>query len=414
MGRLFQIIVHRKRNPRRPNMKLRAALSIILISISLALLTGCRSTQVAYRVSANSSTRSHGLMTESSLPSVASATSSAKKGPVVQAAAQKRLMIYTGMMALIVDDIADSMERTKKLVEQEGGYMHAMTSSSIVLKVPAAQFQDVVLKTERLGEVTLKEIEGRDVTGKMRDLNIRLSNKEEVRKRLVKLLERTEKVEDAIAIEKELGRITESIELMKGELASLKDQIAYSTLTVSFNSPVPQHAAKKEMPFPWVEQLAGDLVQGRVRARYARSGGKQVKFDLPKSFALYQKASYSTRAMSANDVIIKVQREENAKGTDIEFWATLVKRSLAANRAIKINKTSDMKIADNRDAKLIEGVKEVGGEMHSYLVVIAQTKEHVYTYEAWGEMADFEKARESIEVSIQSMDIVSFLGSLFE
>jgi len=95
------------------------------------------------------------------------------------------------------------------------------------------------------------------------------------------------------------------------------------------------------------------------------------------------------------------------------FWTTLIRRSLTAKHAIVIELAHDTKIRDNVEAKIIEGSKEIAREDYAYLVAVAQTDKHVYTYEAWGLSENFAKAKESLEKSIRSMDVLTFLQSLF-
>ena len=325
----------------------------------------------------------------------------------------QRVMIYNAVMSLVVDNIQDARETVRKETERAGGYMQAMDAASIVVKVPAAKFLEVIAAVEKLGEVTQKEVKGTDVTEQMRDLQIRLKNAEEVRKRLVVLLDHAESVEDALKVERELERVTESIELFKGKIKALENQVAFSTLTVYLNSPLPQRIIKEEVPFPWVTELAGDMAKGSVIEMPTRTGGRRVVFDPPQSFAKYHEADYVTRATSADGVFIKVERHPNVEGADLAFWSKLIRRSLTAKQAIVVKQERDTTIRDNVAAKIIEGVKEISSEEYGYLVAVAQTDDYVYTYEAWGPSKEFAKAKESLEKSIRSMNVLTFLGSLF-
>jgi len=139
------------------------------------------------------------------------------ESPEVDPARPERLVVYNAVANVVVQNISQSIAQLKSSVAAMGGYMQQMTSNSITLKVPVKRFMDALTEVEKLGEVTHKDIKGTDVTEQMRDLNIRLANAENVLGRLTKLLERADKVEDAIKIEKELERITETIELLKGK-----------------------------------------------------------------------------------------------------------------------------------------------------------------------------------------------------
>jgi len=225
--------------------------------------------------------------------------------PEIDPARQERLVVYNGVVNVVVQRISDSLKQIRSAVEEMGGYMQEMTTKFITLKIPADKFAAVIAEVEALGEVTLKDIKGADVTDQMRDLDIRLKNASQMRERLVKLLERTEKVEDALKIEKELQRITETIELLKGKIAHLTNSVAFSTLTVKFNSPVPQEDATKITPFAWVHALGSGLTAPATRHPY-ESGGvwRSAAFELPQGYVKYYDDTRRTRAMSADGVMI--------------------------------------------------------------------------------------------------------------
>jgi len=378
-----------------------------IVALGLACCAGCTSSGAMYAAMAATPAPSAADAVPASMPLPEARELANRDVPSAKPGA-KRLMIYNGALTLLVDNIGESLDAVRKTVEQAGGYMHSMDSCSITVKIPAAKFRDITTTIEKLGDVTHKNITGRDVTDKMRDLNIRLKNAEAIRKRLVALLERAEKVEDALAIERELGRLTEKIELLKGQIAALEDKVAFSTLTVRFNSPVPQKAKKEGIPFSWVRNLGAEMLHGLSGVRQTRRG-KHVSFDMPESFAKYSEWSYTTRAVSAEGVIIKVQRRRNVEGADLQFWTKLARRALTDQRAMKLQPTRDIKMRKDDPGKLLEGVKEIGGEKYGYIVAIAQTEKRVYVYEAWGRLPELEEVRESIEESIRTMKI----GGLF-
>jgi hypothetical protein len=294
------------------------------------------------------------------------------------------------------------MNRTRGVVEKAGGYMQSLRNNTMILKIPAAKFTEIIAEIEALGEVASKSIVGEDVTDRMRDLRIRLKNATQIRDRLAALLEKAEKVEEALEIERELGRVTENIELLKGQIQAMENQIAFSTLTVRFNSPLPQQTVKQEIPFPWVLELGADLVTGtRTQSHYHRRRGRgRVRFDLPKSFAKYEDRHYRTRALSADGVLLKVARHTNVEGGDLTFWTTFVKKSLSMQRAILVKRVDKSTVYRGKECVILEGVKEIGGKPYAYLVAIAVTKNHVVTYEAWGPADAFESAKTAIKTSI--------------
>jgi hypothetical protein len=94
------------------------------------------------------------------------------------------------------------------------------------------------------------------VTDEFVDTEIRIKNGRAMQARLKILLEKAN-VKDALEIEKEMRRVTEELELLEGKLKLLKDKIAYSTITVTFQGR--GAGALRDMPlrlpFPWLSEL---------------------------------------------------------------------------------------------------------------------------------------------------------------
>jgi hypothetical protein len=84
-----------------------------------------------------------------------------------------------------------------------------------------------------LGKVRERAITGQDVTTQFTDLQLRLDNKEKMLLRLRELLAQAENTTVTLEVEKEISRVTLEIEQIKGTLIYLKDQITYSTITIS-------------------------------------------------------------------------------------------------------------------------------------------------------------------------------------
>jgi hypothetical protein len=317
---------------------------------------------------------------------------------------RNRQIVYDGVIALLVDSISEKMARTREIVEAVDGYMQTIQNGVIVFKIPAAVFEETLRRIEALGEVSYKNVVGEDITDKMRDLGIRLKNAEQIRDRLAALLERADKVEDALKIERELGRVTESIELLKGTLRVLENRIAFSTLTVKFNSPLPQQTVKQKIPFPWVLKLGGDMVAGGGSSfYYDRRSSRHLKFDLPVSFAKYEESRSLTRATSADGVLIKVERHVNVDGGDLAFWTTYIRQALATRRAIRVDDETAITISRGQSGCILSGSKEIGGTPYGYKVAITQTDKYVLTYEAWGPVEELKGSEAAIKKSISTL-----------
>ena len=312
-----------------------------------------------------------------------------------------RLVTYNADVHLVVRKIAETLKAVEGIASSSGGYMQRMSARSITIKVPAARFGEALGEVEALGELARKEVRGTDVTEKMRDLKIRLANSEEVRKRLVQLLAKCAAVKEALAIEKELARVTETVELLKGRIRFIENSVAFSTITVHLNSPLPQKAAVRPAPFGWVNALAGGI-SGRRSGHFGRGG---VRFQPPESYVMPRSRYGPVRAFSADEVEIAVARNENHRGGTLEFWSKLVRNHLVKRKVIAVTDEADLELASGAKARLLVGTKEIGRKRYGYLVAVAATRRQVFVFQAWGPEAEFSADRKKLEGAVRSMRV---------
>jgi hypothetical protein len=318
-------------------------------------------------------------------------------------ALQQRLLVYNATLGLTVDRIAYAIEQAKTIAEKAGGYVHQMSTDSATLRVPAAKFHEVLGQLLQLGRVAHKQVTGTDVTEQYRDLHIRLDNAEKLRGRLVQLLDKAQKVEEMLKVEQELGRVTEDVELLKGKARHLEHNVAFSTLTVQFTSSIPQEQFDTRIPFAWVNDLGRDLVRGESgRPHEARAEWALVAIALPPSYVKYYEWDYTTRAMSADGVMIQVRRLANYRGGTAEFWHGLVRRALVDEQHFTLGEDKTVAVHGGV-ARLLALQKVIGAQPHAYLVAVAATEHHVYVFEAWGHEDKVKAARAGLEAALGTM-----------
>ena len=167
-----------------------------------------------------------------------SAVPSMPKGkPAAGEAVPGRMLIWTADVTLEVDDVEQTAEQVAELAKKHGGRVASQRnrgeeSARLKLRVPSAKLADVMAELETLGAVSDTSVSSRDVTEAYRDLDARLKNKLALRERLRALLTKAKDVKDVLAIEKEMVRLQEEIDVMQGRLKSLKDQVDMATLDV--------------------------------------------------------------------------------------------------------------------------------------------------------------------------------------
>lgn len=167
------------------------------------------------------------------------------------------LLIFTASFVMAVFEVKKSLDEVEAVGRDLGGFLSRRDDRSITVRIPAARFDEAVARVEKLGDVVSRDVSSEDVTDQFRDLVIRLQNATAMRDRLEKLLAKADKVEDALNVERELGRVTQEIELMKGRLKYLKDRVSFSTLTVEFRPQGAEHVGPRpvRLPLPWLSDL---------------------------------------------------------------------------------------------------------------------------------------------------------------
>ena len=168
---------------------------------------------------------------------------------------RRPMLVYRARLGLAVFKVQEQLDTIEAMTKDQGGYLVARTQNEIRVRVPAERFQEAVDAILKLGDVNFRQVATDDVTAEYTDLEIRLKNALDVRARLQLLLHKAQKVEEAIQVERELLRLTDEIETMKGRLKLLRELAAYSTIDVAFSERSSPLQSRVALPFPWLETL---------------------------------------------------------------------------------------------------------------------------------------------------------------
>ncbi len=140
--------------------------------------------------------------------------------PLAPAIKTDRLLAREAWLDLEVDDEEDVEPATAKAraaVETRGGYVVWERGGSLLVRVPEKELTDTLDDFAKLGEVERRELAAEDVTEESVDLDVRIDNARRMQARLRDLVARAEKVEDVLAVEKELARVTEELERLEAK-----------------------------------------------------------------------------------------------------------------------------------------------------------------------------------------------------
>lgn len=154
----------------------------------------------------------------------------------------KRMIVYNAEIELAVERFSEVAERIAALAEQFGGYLADSTVSGMPgesrrgqwrIRVPAARFQALLDAFRPLGEVRSLSTGSNDVSEEFYDVEARVRNQKQEETRLLKLLdERTGKLEEVLAVEREIARVRGETERLEGRLRVLTDLTSLSTVTL--------------------------------------------------------------------------------------------------------------------------------------------------------------------------------------
>jgi hypothetical protein len=173
----------------------------------------------------------------------------------VRAAAD--LLVYEASVTLGVYQVEQAISAVLAASRELGGQIVVRNDEQVVFRVPRARFEEALAHIDRVGDVVHRDVRAEDVGDKYRDLEVRLRNSRAVRDRLAELLARATTVEDSLKIEAQLGRVTEEIERLAGELELLGSRVAYSKITVLFQARHTEevHEDVMRLPFPWLKTM---------------------------------------------------------------------------------------------------------------------------------------------------------------
>jgi len=162
---------------------------------------------------------------------------------------QERMIIYTGRLAIVVDDTSEAIDQIRGIVESLGGYVSNSRSwyegdpeneqlhARMTIRVPAESLDQALSQIKALAnKVQQEEMSGGDVTEEYTNLGARLRNLEATETELRELLrEVRESQGDADQILKVHQRLTEvrgQIEQLKGRMQYLERSVAMARVDI--------------------------------------------------------------------------------------------------------------------------------------------------------------------------------------
>jgi hypothetical protein len=146
-----------------------------------------------------------------------------------------RKILFSANLSITVKEPEEANQRMKEIARKHEGYVSEEGTARTVIRVSSARLEEAVEEVAALGKVTSKSLTGQDVTEDYLDLQVRLDNAQKARERYLELLAKAENVEAALKVEKELERLNETIDLLKGRINRIEHLDQFSTITARWS-----------------------------------------------------------------------------------------------------------------------------------------------------------------------------------
>jgi len=157
-------------------------------------------------------------------------------------------IIKTAYLTIEVQDIPGTIESIKGLVAANGGYISSTNvqkrynnqlSGTVVLRVPQAEFENILTGVKEFGTVKSISTQGEDVTEQYVDLQAQKASYQNQLAQYNAIMKKAEKVEDVITVQEQIDRVQTELDRLEGRLRYLNSRIDLSTITVNLEEPEP-------------------------------------------------------------------------------------------------------------------------------------------------------------------------------
>ena len=159
------------------------------------------------------------------------------------------MIIRNGNVSIEVDSLEVAVAAVRAVATRLSGYVgnvsmstgeYTVRSATLELKIPSARFDEAMNSLSPIGKVEQSGSTAEDVGEEFVDITARVTNARRLEARFITLLAtRTGKLEEVLAVERELARVREEIERYEGRLRFLKSRVSLSTLTVTVHEKAP-------------------------------------------------------------------------------------------------------------------------------------------------------------------------------
>jgi molybdopterin converting factor small subunit len=156
--------------------------------------------------------------------------------------ASDRMVIMSGYLTLVVDDVSAALSQITALAAANGGFVVSSNIqedqnrlyASISFRVDSTLFNSTINALHNMAiDIKSESTSGQDVTDQYVDLDARLRNLEASEAQLLDLMEQAGTVEEILKVQQELTNTRGQIEQIKGQMQYLEQSVALALISVT-------------------------------------------------------------------------------------------------------------------------------------------------------------------------------------
>lgn len=164
--------------------------------------------------------------------------------------AAERKIIRNADLSLETDAPQDAQNKITAIAEGKGGFVIESAQSgsdskaatldtvSMTVRVPAAKFSEALDEIRKTSSRTITEtVKGQDVTEEFIDIEARLKTHKALEAQFLEIMKRSNSVEDALNVQREIADVRGEIEKIEGRRKFLENQSSLSTIKVKLQTP---------------------------------------------------------------------------------------------------------------------------------------------------------------------------------
>lgn len=154
----------------------------------------------------------------------------------------ERMIVRTGNMSLLVEDVVKAVDAVAALAVERGGYVISSSvqgseggkKATISFRVTPAEFEATVLALRQMAvRVMTESTSSEDVTQAYVDLQSRLRNLEASEGQLLTFMTRAVTIDDVLKVQRELNTVRGQIEETRGRMQYIERTSAMSLINVT-------------------------------------------------------------------------------------------------------------------------------------------------------------------------------------